>query len=357
MRKVPLKPFKTYQENLLHWVKAYLAHKVLELFKNSKENTIDDIIVYRDLLLNANDFAKVQSICKELRQHGLQSISMLLNSVSKFYPFALKNASDLTEFDDDLIYNFADSLKLADSSKKGYVDCALQVLAFIENTNTDGFKFNIEYEGARLKKSKPKVYDAMDDEEFARFSKMLPQYDKYKNEFEKCRTVLICRIMLYSGITPKELVSLKLGKSLIKDKKSIYISKSIGRTIDIELPRNKLIKYLNRYLELKEENEKGYLFYAPTNKDEMLSTTQVNELVKTMLKYAKIERKEMNATLLRVSLAVYLYNHRKDGKHFHLSAIQAIMGHKNRADTEKMIGFHAKKYAVISDVFLDDDFD
>ena len=163
--------------------------------------------------------------------------------------------------------------------------------------------------------------------------------------------------MLYSGITPKELVSLKLGKSLIVDKKSIYISKSIGRTVDIELPRNKLIKYINRYLELKEENKNGYFFYALTNKDEMLHTVMVNELVKTMLEYAKIKRREMNATLLRVSLAVYLYNHRKDGKHFHLSAIQAIMGHKNRADTEKMIGFHAKQYVSINDAFLEENFE
>lgn len=89
----------------------------------------------------------------------------------------------------------------------------------------------------------------------------------------------------------------------------------------------------------------------------MLHTVQVNEIVKTMLEHAKIKRREMNATLLRVSLAVYLYSHRKDGKHFHLASIQAIMGQKNRADTEKMIGFHAKEYVVINDVFLNEDFD
>lgn len=350
-------PFKTFQENLLHWTKVYLAHKSLELFKKSKENRVDDIIKSRDEILNSKTFEGVQKACKELIKSDLKSLAMPLGAVAKFYSFAIENNSDFKAFNSDFIYAFSERMTVAESTRKTYLDCVLELLTYIENTNTDGFKFGIEYEGARLKKSKPKVYDAMDDEEFARFSKMLPQYEKYKNEFEKCRTVLICRIMLYSGITPKELVSLKLGKSLIVDKKSIYISKSIGRTVDIELPRNKLIKYINRYLELKEENKNGYFFYALTNKDEMLHTVMVNELVKTMLEYAKIKRREMNATLLRVSLAVYLYNHRKDGKHFHLSAIQAIMGHKNRADTEKMIGFHAKQYVSINDAFLEENFE
>jgi hypothetical protein len=211
-------PFKTFQENLLHWTKVYLAHKSLELFKKSKENRVDDIIKSRDEILNSKTFESVQKACKELIKSDLKSLAMPLGAVAKFYSFAIENNSDFKAFNSDFIYAFSERMTVAESTRKTYLDCVLELLTYIENTNTDGFKFGIEYEGARLKKSKPKVYDAMDDEEFARFSKMLPQYEKYKNEFEKCRTVLICRIMLYSGITPKELVSLKLGKSLIVDK-------------------------------------------------------------------------------------------------------------------------------------------
>lgn len=355
MKKSPLQPFKTYQENLLYWVKAYLAHKSLELFNKSKENKVDDIIKSRDEILTAKAFNDVQKPSSELIKSGLRSLAMPLGAMTKFHAFALNYASSLTDFNSDMIYDLSASMDLAESTKKTYLDCALELLTYIENNNTDGFKFHIEYEGVRLKKPSAKVYDAMDSEEFIRFSKELPNY-KFKNEFEKCRTVLICRIMLYSGITPKELVSLKLGENLIVDKKSIYLTK-LGRSVDIHLPRNKIIKYLNRYLELKEDNKNGYLFYAITNKDEMLNTIQVNDIVKTMLEHAKIKRREMNATLLRVSLAVYLYNHRTGGKHFPLTAIQAIMGQKNRADTERMIGFHAKQYVMINDVFLEENFE
>lgn len=354
MKISPLKSFKIYQDNLLFWAKEYLAHKALELFQKSKQSKIDDIIASKDSILNAQNVAELKSACNALIQRDLRSLSKPLGGVASFFEYASKNTDSFLSINTDLIYSYSDSLHVVESTKRNYVDSVIELLTYIDNTNTDGFKFNIEYETARKKKPKPKVYDSMDAEEFVRFSEDLTQF-KAKTDFERCRNILICRILLYSGITPKELVHLKLGESLIVDAKSMYL-KLENRSVLLYLPRNKLIRYFNQYQELRKKSTHDYFFYGLSDPNEMLDTKKVNEIVKTMLKVAKIERKEMNATLLRVSLAVYLYNYRKDGKQFPLSSIQQIMGHKNRIDTENMIGFHAKECVNISDVFLDEDF-
>ena len=354
-KKHPLNKTKDFNAFLFFWTKEYLAFKALELFRKSKQNKVDDIIASKDAILNAQTIPELKTACNALIQKGLRSLSKYLGGAVGFFEYTSQTTNDFMAINTDFIHSYAQSLTSAETTKRNHVDVTLELLTYIENSNTEKFKFNIEYELARAKRPKAKVHDAMDAEEFVRFSKTLPQF-KGKTEFERCRNILMCRILLYSGITPKELVSLQIGKSFIVDDDSIYL-KLENRTVPIYLPRKKLIKYFNEYQSLREKSKFDYLFYAPSNPDEMLDTKQVNEIVKTMLKIAKIERREMNATLLRVSLAVYLYNHRKDGKQFHLSAIQQIMGHKNRADTENMIGFHAKEYVEFSDVFLDEGFE
>lgn len=348
-KKYELNQANRFSESLLFWAKEYLAHKALELFQKSKQSKVDDIIASKDAILNAQNITGLKSACNALIQQDLRSLSKPLGGVMSFYEYASKNTDSFSAISTDLIYSYSNSLHIAESTKRNHIDSVIELLTYIENSNTDGFKFNIEYNAARTKKAKAKVYDSMNAEEFVRFSKEITQWGA-KTEFERCRNILICRILLYSGITPKELVHLKLGESLIVDNKRMYL-KLENRSVLLYLPRNKLIKYFNQYQELRAESTHNYFFYGLSNPNEMLDTKKVNEIVKLMLKAAKIERKEMNATLLRVSLAVYLYNYRKDGKQFPLSAIQQIMGHKNRVDTENMIGFHSKECVKISDVF------
>ena len=353
-KKYPLSKTKNFQTSLLFWTKEYLAFKALELFQKSKQNKVDDIIVSKDAILNAQTIAEIKNACNTLIQKELRSLSKHLGGAVSFFEYISKATDSFSAIDTECMHNYTRSLTVAASTKKNHADVALELLTYIENCNTDGFKFNIEYEAARAPKAKAKAYDAMDAEEFIRFSKEITKC-KAKTEFERCRNILMCRILLYSGITPKELVHLKLGESLVVESKSMYL-KLDNRSVLLYLPRNKLIKYFNQYQELKEESTHDYFFYGSSNPNEMLDTKKVNEIVKTMLRAAKIERREMNATLLRVSLAVYLYNYRKDGKQFSLASIQQIMGHKNRSDTENMIGFHAKECVNISDVFLEEEF-
>jgi integrase len=227
------------------------------------------------------------------------------------------------------------------------MDCIIELLGFIEKSNMDNFKFNIDYEKVRLVKPKPKIHDSMDSAEFNRFSKVLPRY-LYDSDFEKCRNILICRILLYSGITPSELLSLDVGKNFIIGDKTFIIVLD-NRKVDIELPRNKIVRHFNKYMELKENRKDTKIFYD-------VSVKQINEIVKSLLEFASIKRRDMNATLLRVSFAVYLYNSRENNLQYNITTIQHLLGHSNRADTENMIGFHDKKYASISDVFDKEDF-
>jgi len=350
----PLKPYSSFRENALFWNSAFLIFKATEFNKNLKEPL--DIEDHINRFYYADDFDVLLSIGKELIVLGIKSLAKTLASLSHFYEYGVINIASKEEINNKNMLDFQQSLhSLSEGTRKTYFDSILEYLRFIETYNQDGFVFGLDYESLRLKRGKTKRYDAMSEEEFLHFSKMLPVFE-YKNEFEKCRTVLICRIMLYSGIAPRELASLKLGKSLVSTQRGFYLQLD-NRDVKICLPKSKINSYFSTYCKLKADIKDGYFFYPLGEPNAMLSAAQINKLIKSMLIKSGIQKEELNARLLRASFAVYLYRYRLDGKQYHLSAIQKILGHGNRNETEKLIGMYSKSFTQTNHVFNGDDFE
>lgn len=338
-----------FQEQMSLLMGKYLSQKANEFYKKSKKEKLD-LSNYFDKLKSAKNFNEVRSICKDLIKMGVDSLISPLASLTKFYTYTSEHAVHISEIDDLFMQNFSENLELAPSTKWLYVENIIEFLTSVENSSSK-FKLNISYADIRLKKPNTKEYeyDVLTYDEMCHFSNVLETI-KFKNDFEKYRAILICRIMLYSGITSKELAGLQLGKNLIVSGDDIYLELE-NREVKIFLPSEKIIEPLNHYCTLKENNTSGLLFYPITDPNKVLSNPQVNELVKSMLSKAKIKKSILNATLLRVSFAVFLYNYRVNNMQYHISAIQKILGHTRREHTEKMIGFFSKDYTDTKSLF------
>lgn len=352
-KRISLSPFGEIKEDLFWWLKEYLVYKLQTLFSESAAaTTIDDIIDLKTRLQEAEDIQLVKNVCNEAIQGNLKSMTKPLNGATRFYLFAIDYALSLKSFNDQTILDFKSSMDLAQSTIKNYVDVATELLTFIENKNAEQFKFGITYDEVRPKKAKRKVRDAMSTEEFARFNKEIERYP-FENDLMKARDVLIVRLILLAGLKPSEIVDLKDGYSIVHKDKELYV-KPITRSLRFDLPRKHFIRQINKYAELKEKNRDGYFFYDIKKKNTKLNTTYIQALVKRLLDFTKINRRESDAEMLRTSLAVWLYNHRSKDRQISLKTIQDIMGFDRVSKVKEMIKFHDDEVATVTDIFEKD---
>jgi len=346
--KIKLQPFNNTKEDLLFWIKEYLSFKALEFFEKSASNNVDDIIASIELIKNAKDIDTAKSNSNLLARDGLGSMSRIVNATYKLYIYSVGKIDSIKDIDTNLLQEFKDWLTIGDATKKGYVDAVLELCVFIQRANTEKYSFDIDESIVRVSKKSigKKMIDVMDDTEFERFSKMLTKY-KYKSEYEKARAILMCRIFLFSGITTAELMSLELGKSFIVDNKTILIRLE-NRKRDIDLPRNLVISYFNKYKELALK-DKGYdIAHNPLTS---ITKQHINNIVKELLEFANIKRAPLTPQLLRYSFFVYIYNKRCLDNEITFNTIHDISGIVNKKELERILNTFDKDSVSIAKVF------
>lgn len=343
-----LQPFNNTKEDLLFWIKEYLAFKALEFFENSTSNNIDDIIASIELIKNSKNIDEVKNNSNLLARDGLGSMSRVVNATYKLYIYAVGKVGSIKEIDTNLLQELKDWLTIGDATKKGYVDAMLELCIYISRANSEGYSFNVDESIVRVSKKSvsKKMIDVMDDAEYERFSKMLVKYD-FKSEYEKVRAILMCRIFLFSGITTTELLSLKIGESFIVDNKSILIRLE-NRKRDIDLPRNLVISYFNTYKELSLKDKNYDIENAPLFS---ISKQYVNSIVKELLEFANIKRTPLTPQLLRYSFFVYIYNKRGTENEITFNTIHDISGIINKEELRKILNTFDKESVSIAKIF------
>ncbi len=356
MQKKSLIQSGNIKEDLLFWTNQYLSYKIQTYFRTSKQNSINDIVELKDKVQSSKSIDETKEHCAYAIKHGLKSLYKVIHGASKFYEFIIEYTSSIQNIDNAAFKNFKDSLHVAEGTAKNYINIAIELITYIENTNSDGFKFDIEHDKQRVAKVKKKARDAMSADEFRLFNKKITAYNYGDDEFTRVRDILILRFILLCGLKPSEVIELKLGESLIFNGNDLYLKISNRKEI-IPIPRKPFIRFLNKYIELKQQNKDGYFFYGIREKDEQLNFRYIHRLIETMLEFSGIRKRENDAEMLRTSLAVYLYNNRVDGGQIVLNTIQTIMGHQTLAQTKEMIGFHDDALAIAADVFEKDLFE
>lgn len=350
-KKTPLSPHQTIKDDLLLWTKKYLVHKLRTLFKDSKTNTINDITILEHRLLDAQDIKSVKEVCNEAIRNNLKSLIKVLSGSIRFYTFITEHTSNIKSIDNQTILNFKDTMDLADGTIKNYIDVATELVTFIEKNNSDKYLFNITNEIIRTKKQHKKVRDALSSSDFRMFNREIEEYP-YRDETTKARDILVIRFILLCGLKASDVIELELNKDLVYTKKDLYLQLS-SRKERFNLPRKHFVKQLDKYIALEQKSHKGAFFYDLSNKNKKLTLKYIQELIKELLSFAKIQIREPSAEVLRTSLAVYLYNYRTEGKQITLNTIQELLGLERVSKVKEMIGFHDNTSFTVTDVFKD----
>lgn len=335
---------------LLKYSKSYLVEKSLESFRKSEKNNVDDITKYITKIEKSKDIDELKSNVSELKALGLSSLNRINIAIYQFCLYSNNKLTDIHDLDTNFILDFKQWLTIAESTKDGYIGAVLELAKHIETTEKISLSINSQIIRSP-KKNEGVLYDTMGNEEFERFARDITKYN-YQNELSKNQYVLMMRLILFSGITVKELLELELNKNLFIDDKDMYIRLK-NRRADIDLPRTQLIQYFNKYkeLSLKEKN-----YDVTSNPLFTIGQDQISKMIKTLLKFCNINRKPDTATMLRYSFFVYLWNNRDAKNGITFETIHEISGITNRKELEKILNTFDNKLVSLPSLFMSEKF-
>jgi site-specific recombinase XerD len=367
MKPVKLYQFNNIQEDLLFWIKHFLVNKLAELDK-SKIRDDFDIGLYFKKIRECKDYECIKDIAKGIKK-DVGSFYNLTRGIDRFLAFIpkmkLEQITDITSsiFNDDFINRELDGLGKA--TKRDTKSAVKQLFDFIEENNIyydDGkpFLFNITKDidgktivNQRLKQFK-KVPQWLDAEELEILKSNLLKYDNFKEkdkDFQRAKEVLIMKILIYTGMSSKELVELQLSniQEVEKyDKKYIvfYVNQNDAepKKRDIPVPRKLIIRDLNRYLELRDNKEHDYLFYDSDKPIELLKTQYVLDTVRNFINFSKIYKPKVTVDIMRNTYAVTL----RRTKNAQEIEIREMMGYDEKSTKIKELLSHADVGIVVA---------
>lgn len=364
MSNKSLLEFNNLEKDYLKWCKEYFAYKVLTFDKDSVSDDFDVVEmeekIRSDKITNLDE---LHEVVRETANKGLGQLSNLSIGIKKFYDFIKKDIKSLDKIDEVTIKTFINKKclddKLSFGTRSNYKNGIVGLFTFITNISKDNtFKINTKeidvIENNESKRDKSKLIDWLDLKMISKANKELLKYP-FESEFEKCRDILIFRLFCFSGIEPKELINLKEenfiftnGEMFIK----IFETPSRKeRTID--LPKAYLIRYFNKYKELK-ENKTDLFFYHHKYSSKPLDNDFVTNVVKKILDFANIKVRDKTPRMLRKSLAINLNNEKnpETGLTMPEKNIQELLGIKNSTEFASMLKLNSIDVMTASKHFL-----
>ena len=199
-------------------------------------------------------------------------------------------------------------------------------------------------------KSNNKLIDWLDTDTLTRVNKEILNYFKVDN-LEKYRDILIFRLFCFSGILPNEMASLTLDSFIFKDNMMFLKieGNSESKNREIPLPKDKLIRYYNKYIELRNPNAKSF-FYNKDNKQ--IEVNLLSEIVKRLLEFCNVSARDKTPKMLRKTYALFLNNEKgKDGFTQPEQNIKYLLGLANTTQLREILKYVTIDVVTASSVF------
>jgi integrase len=358
--KKKINKYNDFSKDYLEWCKEYFAYKV-HIFEldNAK-------VIKAEESIRSKKITSIELLHDEIRKISNMGIRQLSNSfigIKKYYYYFTKNNIDsFDDIDEILINNFLNkdcpNDKLQFGTRNNYKVNIVALLKFIEKETNQSLNINYKdikvIQNSESKKNNSKLVDWMDKKMIQRANKELLKMN-FTNELEKCRNILIFRILLFSGIERKELQNLKEDNFIFKNGEMILriFATPSRKEREIDLPKAHLIRYFNKYRELKKDTE--LFFYDEKNNNKPIHQDLVTEIVRDILVFAKINVRDKNPTMLRKTFAIYLNTEKnpETGLTMPEKNIQELMGIKNISQLKEILKLHSVEVMTASKHFLD----
>lgn len=367
-----LEQYETFNENLFFWIKQYLINKLLTANKDRVSDSFD-ISKYTKMLKEAKTISDISEVASIVRKEKLDNFNPVYLSITKLYSFLITQDLDsIKDISNSLIsmdfMNQCDKDKIALTTKKRHHTIAINFFNFIDNNNIAHSKtkephllsITKDADGKKIRqpfhKTNKKVPAHLSEEELSLVNTSIPRlYDK--GDLVGVRDILVLKFLIFSGITATELVNLKLKdiKELDGRVIQLHINGAGAKERDIPMPKSKLMKYYNKYIELNDLKSDDYFFYNSRNK-EQLSSSYVLKIVKSLFekleKESILKKSDIVVDIFRNSYAIYLYNKRfPNNQRYPIKYIQYYMGDAKLQTTQDRVKHHDIETAKISNMF------
>lgn len=374
MRYPLLEQYETFNANLFFWMQQYLINKLLTASKDKVSDNFD-LSKYTKMLKDSQEIKDISAVASIVRKEKLDGFNPVYLSITKLYSFLIvQGLYSIKDISNSMIsgtfINQCEKDGVAITTRKRHHTIAINFFDYIENNNqadkntTEPYLLNIskDVSGKRIKQPFKKTYKKvpihLNEEELSLVNQSIPALYNKKTLIDT-RDILILRFLIFSGITATELVNLKLKDIKEVDGKvlELHIDALGAKKRDIPMPKSKLMRYYNKYIELCDLKDDDYFFYN-TRDNKQLSASYVLKIVKALFskldKESILSKSNIVVDIFRNSYAIYLYNKRfPNNQKYPLKYIQHFMGDAKLQTTHDRVKHHDIETAKISDMFED----
>lgn len=266
--------------NYIELAKDFLIYKLHRL-DISKVKDSFDVINLGNQIQNSKNIEELHTVCKLIAKKGLKQINTLFLPLKSFYEYLESKKESLLNVDtfylEDYINKVCIDLDISFGYRSNYKVTLVAFLNYVDKDYKYEHKFNINKFKVINKKVSTKLIDWIDIKTLSKVNKEILKYPYKKNEeLEKNRDILIFRLFCFSGILINEMASLKTDSFIFRDN-MMYLKvegNADSKNREIPLPKEKLIRYYNRYLELEIQMQKLF-FVAKMVKEFKLDYFQI----------------------------------------------------------------------------------
>jgi len=369
-KKYNLSQFDDVQQDFLFWIEDFIDSKLLS---SSKDNIKDENFSgaeHSKKIKKCTNIEDLKTHTKKLKNLGLD-LSNYTNPMYAFYDFIIKDMLEsfyqitISYIDDNFTNDYMKEFKnekgnkLGESSIKKYRSTVVSFFKHIEENNVDGktnipykFYLSVDKRGDRVPTPFSNTYKKVPvyliESEYKQFNKEFIKHIS-SNDDDKKRDILIVKILLFSGISNKELLELKEN-----DFKVISSSNSIDMHIRgkgkknrvLNLPKSQMIRFYNQYVELREDNE--YFFYSSKTKDNKLGSSHALDLTKDLMNKININKNKISIDIYKNTFAIHLKNKRMPD-----AVIAELLGYSKLSTLKELVSFDDEELVKSCDAFMD----
>lgn len=326
MTPSPLEPFNATQSDLLHWCKHYMCEK-LRTLRSSKIKEGFDADAIAKAISQSETIAQLREASNEAARFGLKALGSKMAHLGEFYDhISSLDLPKLSRMESTHIESMFASESMAtreESTRHNYALTLNNFFNFIEENSLERhrFRFKTTHAAPQASSRSSEAPAFLPPQDFIRFSELI-ETKEYPSEFERCKNLLIVKLILLGGLKSDEISALRLG-DINNDGSAVYVGAERRKVM---LPAAKIAPWLICYLKTRERNLTRSLFYSPSNKEIPLHPDRINWQIGKLLDFCQINHQRGGAQMLRNSYAAFLIH-----SGVSLRSVQELMGIENIA--------------------------
>lgn len=355
MKKTNLYQYNNIEDDLFFWLVQFLAPKVYSIKEKKPLTKQEKDEIYKSIL-ESSDIDMLRSHIRVARTKGLYNLPDYLNPLYKLYMYVIENKKidDIKNLNTTYINTYVEVALAKNTSKTQqlHYDQIRSLFKFIENNNSDEYRFNIGLlrSGKRatspIDKTKKAKQTFLEPSDLVKFLKKLEDLKfNHPNNFQ---TIVMIKFLCFGGLRKEELVNLKLDsysiENLDKEKylRLLIIGKgSKERLVYIKYSLIKKDFELFREVRVETDSDSEYLFITRTGTK--YSLRAIEDSVYRAFRNTGFGSRGLTVHSLRRSYSTALHAKGKT-----IEEISKLLGHSKEEFTELYTFVsQEKKYEVV----------